>query len=67
MTLSDISDLPDYDASWSALIISLLTLLLPEPWVEPSAVLLSDSFGVDQQTKTFMTRQGYILVVMVIS
>ena len=51
-------DLPHYYATWSALIISLLTLLLPEPLVEPSAVLLSDSFGVDEETKTFMTRKG---------
>ena len=56
-----LSDLPHYYATWSALIISLLTLLLPEPLVEPSAVILSDSFGVDQQTKTFMTRQVYHL------
>ena len=56
MTLSDISDLPDYDASWSALIISLLTLLAPQPLVQPAAVLLSDAFGVDQETQRFMTR-----------
>ena len=51
------SDLPHYYTTWSALIVTLLTLLLPEPLVQPSAVFLSDSFGVDQQTKTFMTRQ----------
>ena len=52
----DISDQPGYEASWSALIISLLTLIAPQPLVEPTAVLLSDAFGVDEETKTFMTR-----------
>ena len=51
-----LSDLPDYEATWSALIISLLTLLIPGPLVEPAAITLSDAFGVDEETQAFMTR-----------
>jgi len=52
-------DIPSYETTFSALIVSLLTLVFPEPVIKPAASTLSDLFGVDAPTKKFIL-ESYI-------
>ena len=52
-------DIPSYETSFSALIVSLLTILFPEPIVLPTASSLIDVFGIDEPTKMFIL-EAYI-------
>lgn len=47
-------DVPNYYLTWSALVTTLLTLLLPEPLVLPAANNLANAFGVDEDSKAFL-------------
>ena len=47
-------DIPSYETTFSALITSLLTLLFPQPVVQPATSTLSDLFGIDTPTKNFI-------------
>ena len=52
-------DIPSYETSFAALITSLLTILFPQPMVEPTASTLIDIFGIDAPTKKFIL-EAYI-------
>jgi len=52
-------DIPSYETSFAALITSLLTILFPQPIVEPTASTLIDIFGIDAPTKKFIL-EAYI-------
>merc|ERR1711879_164371 len=43
--------------TWSALISTLLTLLLPQPLVLPVALALASAFGVDESSVEFLETQ----------
>ena len=47
-------DVPNYYLTWSALVTTILTLLLPEPLVLPAAMSLANAFGVDETSKAFL-------------
>ena len=51
------TDIPDYFTTWSALVTTLLTLLLPEPLVLPAALGLASAFGVDERSVQFLERE----------
>jgi hypothetical protein len=47
-------DIPTYETTFSALITTLLTLLFPQPVVQPVASALIDLFPIDTPTKNFI-------------
>ena len=47
-------DVPNYYLTWSALVTTILTLLLPEPLVLPAATTLANAFGVDEASQAFL-------------
>ena len=50
----DSLDVPDYYTTWSAIITTLLTLILPESFVLPVAISLANAFGVNDDSKQFL-------------
>ena len=52
-------DLPSYETTYSAIVTSLITLLLPSQAVEPLANFLLDLFSINRSTRIFIV-QSYI-------
>ena len=49
-------DIPDYYTTWSALVTTLLTLLIPEPLITPTALTLAAAFGVEEESVLFLEK-----------
>ena len=57
-----VADIPDYFTTWSALITTLLTLLLPQPLISPVALALASAFGVGDESVLFLEKYQLIFV-----